>query len=270
MPDADEQSVLLDTACRLARTGGAIAAGRIGQAETRRKPDRTFITQVDLEIQEALLEVIGARFGHHAVLVEEEVAHPDRHAPVDQAAYCWVIDPLDGTRNFSRALPVFSTSVAVMCDGYPMVGAVCHATTGQVFAASVGNGSTLDGRPIRVRDEPPTRDTMVFMRGKTGAPALPVMHHWLDRFAFRNIGSAALHLAFVAAGVIDAAYHQQCKLWDVAAGYLLVTEAGGAITSPTGERVFPHTPADYADEDIGFLAAGPNLHAHLLADARAC
>lgn len=269
MPDADEQPALLAAAVRLARIGGRIAADRIGQAQTGRKADRSFITQVDFEIQETLLRAVADEFSHHAVLAEEELSCPERHAPIHQATHCWVIDPLDGTRNFSRALPIFATSVAVLRAGRPIAAAVCHAMTGQIFAASAGNGATLDGRPVRVRDDPPTADTIVFVRGKSGAPATPVIHRWVDRFALRNIGSAALHLAFAAAGSADAAYHQQCKLWDLAAGWLLVTEAGGVITTADGQPVFPCAVADYRGEDMGFLAAGPELHAHMLADARA-
>lgn len=260
------ESELLDATIRLARLGGRISADRIGQARTSRKADHTFITQVDFEVQSALLDVVALDFPNHAVLVEEEVDRPGRHPPVDKAECCWVIDPLDGTRNFSRAFPVFATSVAVMRDGWPVAGAVCHATTGQVFAAAVGCGATLDGHPVRVRDDVPTPDTMIFMRGRSGHPAPPPMHRWLDQFSFRNIGSAALHLAFVAGGIIDAAFHQQCKLWDLAAGALLVTEAGGVATRPSGAPIFPIYLTTYADDDLGFLAAGPGLHAHLLND----
>jgi myo-inositol-1(or 4)-monophosphatase len=248
--------------------GGRIAADRLGQARTTRKADNTFVTQVDFEVQNALLDVIAAVFADHAVLVEEDVERPERHASVDRADYCWVIDPLDGTRNFSRTFPVFATSVAVMRDGWPVVGAVCHAMTGQVFAAAAGGGATLDGKPVRVRDAPPTPDTMLFMRGRSGHPAPPPMHRWLDRHAFRNMGPAALHLAFVAAGIVDGAYHQQCKLWDVAAGALMVTEAGGVATRPNGAPLFPVHLTTYNDEDMGILAAGPNLHAHMLNDVR--
>jgi myo-inositol-1(or 4)-monophosphatase len=242
---------------------------RIGQARTTRKADRTFVTQVDFEIQDACLDVLAAECPDHAVLVEEELSQPQRHAPVEQAEICWVIDPLDGTRNFSRSFPVFATSIAAMRDGWPVAGAICSATTGQVFAAAAGCGATLDGRPIIVRDDPPTPDTMVFMRGKSGSALPPVIHQWLDRFAFRNIGSAALHIAYVAAGMVDAAYHEQCKLWDLAAGYLLVTEAGGVMTTQTGGNVFPCRLETYAEQDMGFLAAGQALHARLLADVQA-
>jgi len=269
MSDPDEQSVLLSAAVRLAERGGQIAARRIGQARTTRKADRTFLTQVDAEIQEALLDVIAEAFAHHAVLAEEDIVRPARHVAIDRAEYCWVIDPLDGTRNFSRALPVFATAVAVMREGWPVVGAVCNAMTGQVFAASAGSGATLDGQPIRVRDGAVGPDTMIAVRGRSGQPAPPAIHRWADRYVLRNVGAAALHLAFVAMGALDAAYNAQCKLWDLAAGYLLVTEAGGVMTTPRGEPLFPRLPSAYRGEEMGFLAAGPTLHAHLLPDAQA-
>ncbi len=261
-----DQTDLLRTTIELARHGGRIAADRVGQARTARKADSTFITQVDFEIQDALLAAIADRYPGHAVLAEEELAHPERHAPVDRATICWVIDPLDGTRNFSRAVPVFSTSVAVLRDGEPIAAAVCDAMTGQTFAASLGGGATLDGETMAVRDIPANPDTMITVRGRSGHPAPAVMHHWVDSFSLRNFGSAALHMAFVAAGMIDAAYHQQCKLWDLAAGFLLVTEAGGVTTSTSGRPLFPRRLTEYDEDDLGFLAAGPGLHARLLGD----
>lgn len=266
MPTDNQRTELLHLAVELAQRGGRIAAERVGHARTTRKADKTFITQVDFEIQDALLAAVAERYPDHAVLAEEELAHPERHAPVDQADVCWVIDPLDGTRNFSRAVPVFSTSVAVLRNGAPVAAAVCDAMTRQTFAAASGCGATLDGETITVRDIPANPDTMITVRGKSGHPAPAVMHHWVNSFSLRNFGSAALHMAFVAAGMIDAAYHQQCKLWDLAAGALLVTEAGGVATSTQGRPLFPRSLAEYDEQDLGFLAAGPGLHAYLLAD----
>jgi len=268
MPNSTYDDILLSAAVRLAALGGQTAAARIGQARTTRKADRTFVTQVDTEIQDKLLNLIADEFPSHAVLAEEEQVHADRHALIDEAEYCWVIDPLDGTRNFSRAIPVFATSVAVMRDGWPLVGAVCNAMTGQVFAALQGRGATLDGQAIHVRDESGHRDTMIAVRGRSGLAAPPAVHRWTDRYVLRNIGAAALHLAFVAAGMFDAAFSVQCKLWDVAAAALLITEAGGVITTTRGDPIFPCNPADYRGQDLGFLAAGPRLHAELLPDVR--
>jgi myo-inositol-1(or 4)-monophosphatase len=129
-----------------------------------------------------------------------------------------------------------------------------------------GGGTKLDGRPVGVRDAAPTGDSMIAVRGKSHHPAAAVIHRWVDRYCVRTLGSAALHLAFVAAGIMDATYHQQCKLWDVAAGALLVEEGGGVITTPSGAPIFPRSPADYDGQDISFLAGGTGLHAHLLAD----
>ncbi|MBN1341964.1 MAG: inositol monophosphatase [Phycisphaerae bacterium] len=268
MASSTDVSVLFDAAVRLAEWGGEIATSRIGEAKTTRKADRTFITQVDLEIQDALLGVIAREFPDHAVLAEEEQSDPSRHRRIEEAEHCWVIDPLDGTRNFSRGVPMFATSVAIMREGRPIVAAICGGVTGQVFAAVAGGGATMDGQPTRVRDEPPNRDSMIAVRGKSGAPAAPVIHRWINQYCVRTLGSAALHLAFVGAGITDAAYHQQCKLWDLAAGALLVEAGGGVITTPAGEPIFPVSLRAYHGQDMGFLAAGPGLHAHLLGESR--
>ncbi len=268
MADWSDGSVLLDAAVEFCRLGGRIAAARLGTARTSRKADRTLVTQVDTEIQEALLDAIGRRFGDDAVLAEEDLVNPQRHARLEKAEYCWVIDPLDGTRNFSRSLPIFATTVAVMRGGYPVVGVICDAMTSQVYSAVVGRGATLDGRPMHVRDEPLSRDTMIAVRGKSGQPAPQAIHRWADRYVLRNIGSASLHLAFVASGSLDASFNAQCKLWDLAAGWLLIGEAGGVVTFPNGDPIFPLRVDTYRNRDMGFLAAGRQLHACLLPETR--
>jgi len=264
MTDSLRQQLLAD-ACQMARTGGELARGLIGRTAADRKPDRTVVTEADHAVQDLILTRVAERYPRHAVLAEETVRRPHRHRGAAEAEYCWVVDPIDGTRNFTRSLPVFATAVAVLRGGLPVAAAVYEPNLEQLYAASVGGGSTLNGRAVGVSREPPHHDTLIGVPSGRNQPTPPAVHDWLDRWNLRNLGSTALHMALVAAGSIDAAFCQECRVWDVAAGWLLIREAGGLCTDLAGGDLFPLDLSAAADRDLPFLAAGPSLHPRLLA-----
>ena len=252
-------------ACALARLGCRTAETFFGRAIVARKADDTPVTQADHAAQAAILDVLAERFPAHAVLVEEELVSPQRHADRATAEVCWVIDPLDGTRNFARGVGVYATSVAVMHDGAPVAGAVCDATTGQVYSAARGQGAFLNDQPLVLQDRPVDSDTVVMISSFRRRAIPDAVRTWMDRYLFRNQGSLCLHLAWVAAGLADAAYALECKLWDIAAVGLIVEQAGGVITNHQGGSLWPLDLAAYHDEDIPILAGTPTMHARLLA-----
>lgn len=247
-----------------ARAGGRIARERFGSATASRKQDRTIVTDADHAVQDQLLEAIVRHYPTHAVVTEETVRHPERHAVLDAAEWCWVIDPIDGTRNYWRGVPCFAVSVGVLHGGAPAAGVVYSVMTDQVFSARLGGGAWCDGARLHVVDRPPTSETLVGAPSGRGEPLPSAVHDWFDRLTLRNFGATAVHLALVAAGALDAAFCLECKLWDIAAGALLVTEAGGTFTDMEGRARFPITPSQAADRvNTPYLAAGPDLHRHL-------
>jgi len=257
-------SELESTACELARAGGALARQRLGTATASRKADRTLVTDVDHAVQDLILETLGRRFPTHAVVAEETLRRPDRHAALGEAEFCWIVDPLDGTRNYLRGFPGFATSIAVARAGVPVVAAVYGPMTDQLYRAASGLGAWLGERRLGVRNEGSGRDTLLAVPSGRSRPLPRAVVRWLDKLVLRNIGSTALHLALVAAGALDAAFSHECGVWDVAAGWLLVCEAGGVVTDLAGQPLFPRNLADRAGDDVQFLAAGPRLHAELL------
>jgi myo-inositol-1(or 4)-monophosphatase len=251
-------------ACDLARLGGRKALEFIGRVSMSRKADDTPVTQADHAVQEAVLASLAARYPAHGIVVEELVARPERHGALATTEYCWVVDPIDGTRNFGRGANLYSTSVAVLRSGRPVAGAIYDATSGQVFSASLGGGAFRDEQRLQLFDRPIDYNTSLALGSLRRRSIPPTVRGWMKEYLHRNLGSLCLHLVWVAAGWMDGAYAVECKLWDIAAGSLLIQEAGGVVTSPTGQPLWPMDLAAYRGEDIPILAGTPVLHARLL------
>lgn len=259
--DNDE---LRQVACRFAQLGGDTARSFFGKVSMSQKADDTPVTEADHVTQDAILAAIGAQFPSHAVIVEEDVRHPKRHAAVGGSPYCWVIDPIDGTRNFGRGFPMYSTSVAVMREGRPVACAIHDASASQVYSAAWGGGAYRESQRLQVCERPIDANTTIAIGSFRHGRIPDVVRGWMDRFLFRNLGSICLHLAMVSAGLVEAAYAIECKLWDVAAGSLLIREAGGVITNHFGRGLWPKDLGEYHGENLPILAGLPQMHAMLL------
>ena len=232
----------LDTALALASAAGALLnAGAHTRHPARSKGVSTdLVTQFDKAAEDLIVAGLRSRYPSHRILAEEGGEHggsPDPTAPR------WIIDPLDGTTNFAHGLPLFSVSIACEVDGELAVGVVAAPALGLVFAAARGQGATRNGQPIRVS----TADTLDSALLVTG---FPYDRHTAKENNFaqfgalkkqaqgiRRLGSAALDLAFTAAGSFDGYWEMRLNPWDVAAGILLVQEAGGKVTDWRGDPV---------------------------------
>jgi myo-inositol-1(or 4)-monophosphatase len=181
-------------------------------------------------------ELISTRFPEHQILAEElggSAAVPE--------GPCWVFDPIDGTTNFAHGLPIFCASLALEINGVAEIAAVYDPTRRELFTAERGGGAFLNGQPIRVSSAATLIDAMLV----TGFPY--DVHTRLDEIiglfrafvgqarAVRRLGSAAIDLCYVAAGRMDGFWERDLSPWDIAGGALLVTEAGGRVTSLQGE-----------------------------------
>ncbi len=257
--DLDE---LLRVAERAALRGGAVVLGgrRSGAPGTKGVGD--YVTDVDRESERAIAATLGAETPDIPVLGEEEGGRAgDRY---------WAVDPLDGTTNYLHGFPVVGVSVALVEEGTPVVGAVHAPFLGETYLAARGSGATAsragsDRVPLRVSGLTPARAIVA-----TGFPfrtkgVLPryvaVLRRCLERFEdLRRAGAASLDLAWVAAGVFEGFFELGLSSWDVAAGALLVEEAGGVVTDWLGGP-------GYLSGDI--LAGSPAVHAELLSIAAA-
>jgi myo-inositol-1(or 4)-monophosphatase len=250
-------------AARAARVGADIVQTGFFQAfETELKGEVDPVTQVDRDAEQAIRAVIATHFPHDEILGEEEGGSGDwRRGRV------WIVDPLDGTVNFVRRLPQVAVSVALWRDGQPLVGVIVDVSRNDEYVAVIDQGATVNGSPIQVSDTDRMQDALVatgfpYDRTHHAAAYLKVVEAVMSRTrGTSRFGSAALDLAWVATGRFDAYWEHGgpagVKPWDVAAGMLLVTEAGGTFTDSTGD---PHNL-----EAAAFVASNGKLHEELRA-----
>jgi myo-inositol-1(or 4)-monophosphatase len=234
---------LLETATAAAEAGAGIVRRYFRDAglEVRRKGQNDFVTQADKESEAVVIDAIRRRFPEHRILAEEGGG-----ADIGQGSeYQWLIDPLDGTTNFMQGLPVYCVSVACRRGDELLVGVINDPEGGNLFTATKGGGAFWNGRRI----EAPPRAGLDGAFLATGYPfrALSTLDVYLSVFrdvfqhakAIRRCGSAALDLAYTAAGVYDGFFEFRLSPWDIGAGILLIQEAGGAVTDlDGGERYF--------------------------------
>jgi len=212
--------------------------------------------QLDIEAQAKAQEIIRARFPGHAILAEED--DPASHHARPRSPFRWIIDPIDGTVNFSHGFPIWCSSVAVEYKGEVVAGAVYAPALGNLYQAAIGRPALCDGTEIKVSDVN-TLDAAIVFTGldKSVDPSLPPFALF-ERIAAntqkaRIIGSAALDMCQVAAGHGDGYFEAGIYLWDIAAGSLIVRQAGGQ-TELLGYQ---------SDNRLRFLATNGRIHAAL-------
>ncbi len=248
---------LLGAARRAAAAGAAIVLDAFGAARNvREKGPGDWVSDADTASEAAVQSVL-----HDAA---PELAFFGEETGGERADIGWFVDPLDGTANFLHGFPVVGVSVALVADGVPVVGVVQTPMLGDVYSACLGRGAFLNDEPIRVssrRAESAICATGFPFRAKRQRlpEYLPVFERALRTFEdLRRAGAASLDLAWTSAGVYDGYFEQNLGTWDVAAGALLVREAGGVVTDWQGD--------DRAWLQSGDVVAGPpDVHARLLA-----
>jgi myo-inositol-1(or 4)-monophosphatase len=251
---------LLNTAVKAARRAGSIinrASLDRGGLEVRAKAKNDFVTQVDRAAEDAIIDILRKAYPDHAILGEES-----GELPSATGEYRWIIDPLDGTTNFIHGFPQYCVSIAVQHRGATAHGVVYDPARNELFTASKGGGAFLDDKRIRVTKCDQLKDALV----GTGFPfkevaRIDVYLKQLEAImknsaGVRRAGAAALDLAYVAAGRMDAFWEVGLSAWDMAAGALMIKEAGGLVGDITGE-------AGYLDKGE-IAAATPKVFPQLL------
>ncbi len=249
-----------EAACDIARRAGALLLRRFRDDRPNRievKGLHDFVTEVDRESEAIVVGELRARFPDHAVLAEE--GSPGERG----GGWRWIVDPLDGTTNFIHGVPTFSVSIALRDPEGLLAGAIYDPVHDELYHATRGGGSRLNGRPIRCGEPPSLDDALI----ATGFPFrdFSKFDGYVDAFrtfmrttaGLRRAGSAALDLAFTACGRYDGFFEVGLSPWDVAAGALLVAEAGGVVTDCGGGSAFV--------EKGEIVAAGRKLHPAMLA-----
>ena len=265
--DAPSQTALRVLAESAARAGGEVALRFFkGELNVRLKPDRSEVSEADEETQAVIIAHIRAARPHDTFVAEERLT--SAFAPeASDAGLCWIIDPIDGTRNFIRHIPLFAACVGVMHAGIPIAGAIYVPVRGWMYSGSLEEGVFLNGE--RVSPGEAGRPRSVSAKPVVAVPSTPygptadLAHAWLDRFASRSLGSTALHMAMVASGELDAMIADNPRVWDVAAGWAMILASGGRVVDPRGAELFPRSVEAYHNDVLPFYAFSAARHPSL-------
>ncbi len=227
----------LNTAVQAAKAAGRIHRqfyGRVRNIQFKSADKLNLVTEVDRRCEKAILSLLQKRFPSHNLWGEESGRQKK------DSNYTWIVDPLDGTTNYAHAYPFFCCSIALAQDNRPVVGVIYDALRDECFTAERGRGAFLNGRRLRVSKTRSLAESLVC----TGfAYAVRETRYNLDNFkqfvlttqGVRRDGSAAMNLAYVAAGRFEGFWERGIQAWDMAAGVLMVREAGGKVTDITGK-----------------------------------
>jgi myo-inositol-1(or 4)-monophosphatase len=252
---------LLNTAVKAARKAGAIinrASLDLDLLRVTTKGQSDFVTEVDRAAEQAIIEVLSQAYPDHGFLAEESGAR----RPPGASDYTWIIDPLDGTTNFIHGFPQYAVSIACQHGGQITQGVIYDPSRNDLFTATRGRGAFLNDRRLRVSKRTQMKDCLI----GTGFPFrnLDRIDQYLQLFkrvtactaGIRRPGAAALDLAYVAAGRLDGFWEYGLSPWDMAAGSLLVIEAGGLISDDEGK-------ADYMSSG-NVVCGAPKVFSQLL------
>lgn len=254
----EDSSRLVELAVEIAEETGRLLLERFGTGATNVSTKDTPtdpVSDADRDAQELIVSRISAARPEDGVISEEGDSRST------DSGVTWIVDPLDGTVNFLYGIPEWGVSIAVHDEKGPLAAVVCNPCGGETFAAGRGAGASLNGRPVHVSDK---SDLAVALIGTGFSYDADTRREQARRLVdllprvrdIRRCGSAALDLAAVACGRLDGFFEAPMKLWDRAAGELLIKEAGGVIE--------PLTPP--FGQDTGVIASGPALHAALMED----
>ena len=234
---------LLQTAAAAARDAGRLIRDRWQDGrQLQRKGFRDIVTDADFASQALITDHIRTRFPDHGFRAEEEDSDLPESGPV-----IWLIDPIDGTSNYSRQIPAFCVSIAAARDGVVVAGVVYDPMRDELFGAVRGGGARLNDRPV-VAAPTSILDHAILALDFSRDPATrDRLFRWLSSVGHqvhtvRAIGSAALALAWVGAGRLDGFLNASASAWDIAAGGLIASEAGALVVDPAGAPWAPHTP----------------------------
>ncbi|MGD9629788.1 MAG: inositol monophosphatase family protein [Pyrinomonadaceae bacterium] len=227
---------MLNFAIETARDAGHLLLEKFGRITTvTKKCDINLVTEADLASEALIIERIKSYYPKHAILAEEA----GNAVVADAGAWKWIIDPLDGTTNYAHGYPCFAVTLALEHEGEVVIGVTLDPTRDELFAAEKGRGATLNGKPIAVSSTVDLGNSLIC----TGFPydfkrkddfARHLTAFLMQSRGVRRDGSAAIDLAYVACGRFDGFWEEGLNPWDMAAGKLLVEEAGGWVTDYSG------------------------------------
>lgn len=259
---------MLNTAIKAARRAGTIinrASLDLERLQVVRKGPKDYVTEVDRAAEDAIIDILRTAYPDHGFLGEESGAHlAPGLSPGERPEFQWIIDPLDGTTNFIHGLPVYAVSIALAQRGQVTQAVIYDPARNEMFTASRGGGAFLNDRRMRVSGQARYHDALLGAHVPGSAGGISVISPYKDMLAecasVRRLGATVLDLAYVASGRYDGFCGVNMKPWDMAAGSLLVLEAGGLIGDFNGDQGWM--------ESGSILAANPKIFTQMLAYVR--
>jgi myo-inositol-1(or 4)-monophosphatase len=256
---------MLETAIVAARLAGQRAMEEINYIKASVKNSTDLVTEADRRCQEIIINRIKKDYPDHGCIAEEgEEGKIFKQVPRGRDALWWIIDPIDGTNNFAHRMLFFTVSIAVMHEGEPIVGVIFEPATDSMYTAVKGADAQLDGRRITASEEAMDKFASVGLEShfEGGAP------NWacelMTRTRFRNLGTTALQLAYVAKGSMVATIANTPKLWDIAAGVVINEAAGSVITNWQGEKIFPVDLDSYDGHKYQIVVGNKKVHPEVI------
>jgi len=265
MIDHKDLSAMLETAIVAARLAGQRATEQINSTKVSVKNNNELVTQADALCQDIIVNTIKQKYPDHGFIAEEgSEGKIFKQSPRSEPKLWWVIDPIDGTNNFAHSMPIFTVSIAVMLDGFPIVGVVFEPATDQMFTAVKDGPVQLNTRHITASTDGMDQFSSIGLDSHFHEDVPNWARQVMMRTRYRNLGTTALHLAYVANGAFAAAIVNSPKLWDISAGALIASRAGAITSNWKGREIFPVDLDNYTGEHIECLAANKKIHPEII------
>ena len=255
---------MLETAIAAARLAGQRAMEELGSIKVSIKNNSELVTQADAQCQQIIINRIKETYPNHGFIAEEGEKGRIFKQPPQGELFWWVIDPIDGTNNYAHQMPIFAVSIAVMHKGEPIVGVIFEPATDSMFTAVKGGQAQLNGRRITTGEEKMDEFSSVVLDSHFGEGVPRWACEIMQKTRFRNLGTTALELAYIAKGGLVAAIFNSPKLWDIAAGALIAEAAGAVVSDWQGGKIFPVDLDSYQRQELQTIAANKKVHAQIL------
>ena len=265
--DHGSLSRMLEVAIVAARLAGQRAMEEMNFVKATVKNASELVTQADMICQQIAVERIKENYPDHGFIAEEgEDGKLFKQPPRGSETIWWAIDPIDGTNNFAHGLPIFTVSVAAIHQGFPVVGAIFEPATDSMFTGVKDGEAQLNARRILAGDDDMGQFSSVAL--DSHFPTSNGVPRWvceiIEKTRYRNLGTTALQISYVAKGSLVATIASTPKLWDLAAGAIICWCAGAVLTDWQGNDIFPVDPESYDGRHFQTIVANKKVHKHLV------
>lgn len=261
----NDLSRLLETAIVATRLAGQRAMEEMNYVKVTEKADKELVTEADTRCQQIIVDRIKETYPDHGFIGEEGDGEKlFKQPPRGKEPIWWIIDPIDGTNNYAQQMPLFCVCLAAVYENEPVVGVIFEPATDRMYTVCKSGDAQLNGRRITASDTPINSFASIGIDSHYKDSVPQWVNELMIRTRFRNLGSAGLHFAYVANGGFIATIIRGVKLWDIAAGTIIVESAGGIVTDLQGQPIFPLDMEKYNGEDLNVIAANKKVHPELI------